>query len=91
MSKFIILNIFAWILISSYITSGGGDGVADYIVEATNPSEPVTCDADSDGTIVYIDDTDNNSIAEFCFCGQEAGGAYDWNRLDAPGVNCSSF
>jgi hypothetical protein len=80
-------------------TAGGLDltGVnANYMIPprilSASPAAPVTCASPYDGTIVYVDDTDDTAYGQVCICANLDGTAYDWRLLaDITGTACPFF
>jgi len=61
------------------------------VVLDISPAEPHACNASYEGAVVYVDDADDTSWAEMCFCANLDGTGYDWRQVANTGVACSHF
>jgi hypothetical protein len=58
-------------------------------VQNDAPSEPADCVAGNEGTVIYVDDTNDNGFAKLCFCAYDDNpGTYEWQDVDDPTTAC---
>lgn len=86
-----------WILLVMVCSLGVGNAVVvtglnssmlPRIINAA-PAEPHVCDPSYEGTMVYVDDTDDNLWSMVCVCGNnDDGTGYLWVATDDPGTPC---
>jgi hypothetical protein len=56
------------------------------------PTEPVTCDATTEGAFQYVDDTDDTAYGRVCICANLDGTGYDWRDMgDIVGTACPFY
>jgi hypothetical protein len=62
-------------------------------IVAASVAEPATCDATSEGVIVYVNDNDDSAGAQMCICATITDDStYDWRDAgDIAGTACSFF
>jgi hypothetical protein len=64
-------------------------GIKFQVIEATVPVAPVTCAVFYQGTMIYVDDTNDTAPGFMCMCGKGADDAtYAWSKVNAPGTAC---
>jgi hypothetical protein len=83
------------------LANDGGDGnltaaaitatgpVQVQAVVAAVPAISTVCSSSTQGSIVYVDDSNDTAVSHLCFCGTAADDTtYAWRRADAPGTAC---
>lgn len=66
-----------------------GGGVKFQVIEGTVPAATVTCAIFYQGTMIYVDDTNDTVPGFMCMCGKGADDAtYAWTRVNSPTTAC---
>lgn len=61
-------------------------------VTGTAPSSPATCSVTYQGSLVYVDDTNDAAAGFLCTCAKGADDStYSWQKTASPGTACGPF